>query len=86
MTQLRRKPMMTRVTKVYLSGMNLQIWTSPFASDRACFYPRYRGTSHDDVFGHLTNSSINKKSPFAAAEKDVIGEGCKWSLKRLQRR
>lgn len=52
-----------------------------------CFtsWSRYEGSSHDDVFGHLTNCSINKKSPFAAAEKDVIGGGCKWSLRRLKR-
>ncbi|CAM9402734.1 unnamed protein product, partial [Laminaria digitata] len=39
----------------------------------------------DDLFGHLTNSSINKRSPFASQEKDVIGGGCKWTLKKLQR-
>lgn len=45
---------------------------------------RYKGSSHADVFGHLTNSSINKRSPFVSDEKDVIGGGCKWSLRKLQ--
>ncbi|CAM9136833.1 unnamed protein product, partial [Sphacelaria rigidula] len=38
-----------------------------------------------DVFGHLTNTSINKRSPFVLDKKDVIGGGCKWPLRKLQR-
>lgn len=45
---------------------------------------RYEGSSHRNVFGHLTNSSINRKSPFASHDKDVIGDGCKWTLRRLR--
>ncbi|CAN0269332.1 unnamed protein product, partial [Hapterophycus canaliculatus] len=48
-------------------------------------WARYDLSPHDDVFGHLTNCSINKRSPFASQEKEVIGEGCKWTLTRLQR-
>lgn len=47
--------------------------------------PRYDLSPHDDLFGHLTNCSINKRSPFASQEKDVIGGGCKWTLQKLQR-
>ncbi|CAM9772568.1 unnamed protein product [Ectocarpus fasciculatus] len=46
---------------------------------------KYVGSPHHDLFGHLTNCSINKRSPFASQEKDVIGGGCKWTLRRLQR-
>eukprot|EP00752_Nemacystus_decipiens_P002161 g2058.t1 len=46
---------------------------------------KYERSPHDDPFGHLTNSSINKRSPFASLEKDVIGGGCKWTLTRLRR-
>ncbi|CAM9355606.1 unnamed protein product [Ectocarpus sp. 13 AM-2016] len=45
---------------------------------------KYVGSPHHDLFGHLTNCSINKRSPFASREKDVIGGGCKWTLRRLQ--
>ncbi|CAB1119827.1 unnamed protein product [Ectocarpus sp. CCAP 1310/34] len=48
-------------------------------------FARYVGSPHHDLFGHLTNCSINKRSPFASQEKDVIGGGCKWTLRRLRR-
>ncbi|CAM9574256.1 unnamed protein product [Choristocarpus tenellus] len=45
---------------------------------------KYKESHHGDLFGHLTNSSINKGSPGAAFNKDVIGGGCKWTLERLK--
>lgn len=40
--------------------------------------------SLDNVYSHLTNTSINKLSPFYAADKERIGSGCKWSLSQLR--
>lgn len=37
----------------------------------------------DNLFSHLTNSSINKHSPTYHDHKDTIGPGCKWSLEEL---
>lgn len=34
-----------------------------------------------NLFAHLTNASINKHSPDLSAEKDVIGSGCKWTIR-----
>ncbi|EPZ33400.1 Tubulin-tyrosine ligase domain-containing protein [Rozella allomycis CSF55] len=39
----------------------------------------------DNVFSHLTNTSINKFSPNLNKNKDGIGNGCKWTLKKLRR-
>ena len=34
-----------------------------------------------NLFAHLTNASINKHSPDLEADKDVIGQGCKWTIR-----
>eukprot|EP01062_Namystynia_karyoxenos_P029022 TRINITY_DN2187_c1_g1_i1.p1 TRINITY_DN2187_c1_g1~~TRINITY_DN2187_c1_g1_i1.p1 ORF type:complete len:622 (+),score=171.69 TRINITY_DN2187_c1_g1_i1:65-1930(+) len=41
------------------------------------------GRCLDSQFSHLTNSSINQVSPFFSVDKSAIGEGCKWSLRRV---
>jgi len=41
------------------------------------------GKCLDSHFSHLTNASINQASPFFSVDKVMIGEGCKWPLKRL---
>lgn len=41
-------------------------------------------TSTDNVFSHLTNTSINKFGPSYSTEKDRVGVGCKWSLSQLR--
>jgi tubulin polyglutamylase TTLL2 len=38
----------------------------------------------ENVFSHLTNTSINKNSPTLNSEKEEVGVGCKWSLSRLR--
>ncbi|KAJ3158002.1 putative tubulin polyglutamylase ttll2 [Geranomyces variabilis] len=43
----------------------------------------YTTTSHD-VYAHLTNTSINKHSPWLEDEKDEIGSGCRWTFARLR--
>ena len=44
---------------------------------------RYEMGDISNLFAHLTNSSINKFSDTYSSDKDVIGPGCKWSLKQL---
>ncbi|XP_005104034.1 tubulin polyglutamylase TTLL13P isoform X2 [Aplysia californica] len=39
----------------------------------------------DNVFAHLTNTSINKFSPGYTADKDQVGHGCKWTISQLRR-
>lgn len=39
----------------------------------------------DNLFSHLTNSSINKLSQTYNTDKDVIGSGCKWDFASLRR-
>ena len=46
---------------------------------------RYDLRNIDNLFSHLTNSSINKHSPQYETHKDVIGSGCKWTLLRLKK-
>ena len=38
----------------------------------------------DNVFSHLTNTSINKQGPCYAMDKERIGSGCKWSIGQLR--
>jgi len=42
----------------------------------------YDAADVSNLFAHLTNASINKQSPDANRTKEVIGEGCKWTIKR----
>ncbi|XP_053314770.1 probable tubulin polyglutamylase TTLL2 [Spea bombifrons] len=37
-------------------------------------------SSLDNIFAHLTNTSINKYSTSYTAEKERIGSGCKWTF------
>jgi tubulin polyglutamylase TTLL2 len=38
----------------------------------------------DNVFSHLTNTSINKLSPSLFDEKEDVGQGCKWTFAKLR--
>lgn len=38
----------------------------------------------NNVFSHLTNTSINKHGPSYQADKERIGQGCKWTLSQLR--
>lgn len=38
----------------------------------------------DNVYSHLTNTSINKYSPTYAQGKEGVGFGCKWSLSQFR--
>jgi len=37
----------------------------------------------NNVFSHLTNTSINKYGPSYAADKERVGPGCKWTLSQV---
>ena len=37
----------------------------------------------NNVFSHLTNTSINKYGPAYNAAKERIGSGCKWTLSQV---
>eukprot|EP00286_Rhodomonas_abbreviata_P021046 CAMPEP_0181302426 /NCGR_PEP_ID=MMETSP1101-20121128/7994_1 /TAXON_ID=46948 /ORGANISM="Rhodomonas abbreviata, Strain Caron Lab Isolate" /LENGTH=290 /DNA_ID=CAMNT_0023407883 /DNA_START=355 /DNA_END=1224 /DNA_ORIENTATION=- len=50
--------------------------TDKYSNDKA---------SLNNLFSHLTNSSINKHSPSLNHHKDTVGAGCKWSLSHLRR-
>lgn len=45
---------------------------------------RYDLQSLDNVYAHLTNTSINKFGPSYEKNKDVIGSGCKWNFSRFR--
>ena len=38
----------------------------------------------NNVFSHLTNTSINKHSPHYTADKERVGPGCKWTITQLR--
>ncbi|KAJ8315411.1 hypothetical protein KUTeg_007561 [Tegillarca granosa] len=40
--------------------------------------------SLNNVFAHLTNTSINKHSPAYTTDKERIGPGCKWTISQLR--
>mmetsp|Transcript_34924 Transcript_34924/g.39604 ORF Transcript_34924/g.39604 Transcript_34924/m.39604 type:complete len:645 (-) Transcript_34924:111-2045(-) len=45
---------------------------------------KYDLNSLDDRYSHLTNYSVNKFSPAMSLNKEVIGQGAKWTFKMLQ--
>ncbi|XP_060720941.1 LOW QUALITY PROTEIN: probable tubulin polyglutamylase TTLL2 [Tachysurus vachellii] len=40
--------------------------------------------SLDNLFSHLTNTSINKFSLFYTTAKESVGQGCKWTMSRFR--
>ena len=44
---------------------------------------KYDTDDIQDVYSHLTNTSINKFSPSLQDSKEDVGEGCKWTLNKL---
>lgn len=45
---------------------------------------KYDMSALNNVFAHLTNTSINKHSPSYTTDKERIGPGCKWTLSQLR--
>lgn len=44
---------------------------------------KYEGSKLDNIYAHLTNTSINKNSKTYSEDKDVIGSGAKWDFEQL---
>lgn len=45
---------------------------------------KYDLASLDNLFSHLTNTSINKFSLFYPMDKERIGQGCKWTMSKFR--
>ncbi|XP_045197137.2 uncharacterized protein LOC123551914 [Mercenaria mercenaria] len=45
---------------------------------------KYDMSALNNIFAHLTNTSINKHSPSYTTDKERIGPGCKWTLTQLR--
>ncbi|KAM4632886.1 putative tubulin polyglutamylase TTLL2 [Polymixia lowei] len=45
---------------------------------------KYKLSSLDNVYAHLTNTSINKLGPFYAMNKERVGQGCKWTMSKFR--
>ncbi|XP_030626630.1 putative tubulin polyglutamylase TTLL2 [Chanos chanos] len=45
---------------------------------------KYNLTSLNNLYSHLTNTSINKFGPFYATEKERVGQGCKWTMSKFR--
>ncbi|KAM8831299.1 putative tubulin polyglutamylase TTLL2 [Spinachia spinachia] len=45
---------------------------------------KYNLSSLRNLYAHLTNTSINKFSPFYRAAKERVGQGCKWTMSKFR--
>ncbi|CAL8091207.1 unnamed protein product [Orchesella dallaii] len=45
---------------------------------------KYDTTDLTAMYSHLTNASLNKLSPTYEEDKELIGQGCKWPLRKLR--
>lgn len=45
---------------------------------------KYNLASLNNLFSHLTNTSINKFGPFYTTDKERVGQGCKWTLSKFR--
>lgn len=45
---------------------------------------KYDLSALDNMYSHLTNTSINKHSPAYSMDKERIGPGCKWTITQLR--
>lgn len=45
---------------------------------------KYSLSSLDNLFSHLTNTSINKFGPSYTTDKERVGQGCKWTMSKFR--
>ncbi|KAG7219117.1 hypothetical protein INR49_019325 [Caranx melampygus] len=45
---------------------------------------KYNLSSLQNLYAHLTNTSINKFGPFYKTEKGRVGRGCKWTMSKFR--
>lgn len=45
---------------------------------------KYQLSHLGNLYSHLTNTSINKFSPFYKMEKGKVGQGCKWTMSKFR--
>ncbi|XP_029318676.1 probable tubulin polyglutamylase TTLL2 [Cottoperca gobio] len=45
---------------------------------------KYNLSSLQNLYAHLTNTSINKFGPFYKMEKERVGQGCKWTMSKFR--
>ncbi|KAM9840299.1 putative tubulin polyglutamylase TTLL2 [Aulostomus maculatus] len=45
---------------------------------------KYDLSSLNNLYAHLTNTSINKLSPFYKTVKERVGKGCKWTMSEFR--
>lgn len=45
---------------------------------------KYNLSYLDDLYAHLTNTSINKFSPFYTEDKEKVGQGCTWTMSKFR--
>uniref|UniRef100_A0A8C6UGP8 Tubulin tyrosine ligase-like family, member 2 n=1 Tax=Neogobius melanostomus TaxID=47308 RepID=A0A8C6UGP8_9GOBI len=45
---------------------------------------KYQLSHLGNLYSHLTNTSINKFSPFYKTEKGKVGQGCKWTMSKFR--
>ncbi|XP_044232316.1 probable tubulin polyglutamylase TTLL2 [Thunnus albacares] len=45
---------------------------------------KYNLSSLQNLYAHLTNTSINKFGPFYKSEKERVGQGCKWTMSKFR--
>uniref|UniRef100_A0AAY5EJD0 Tubulin tyrosine ligase-like family, member 2 n=1 Tax=Electrophorus electricus TaxID=8005 RepID=A0AAY5EJD0_ELEEL len=49
-----------------------------------CFVSeKYNLASLDNLFSHLTNTSIDKFGPFYTTDKEQVGQGCTWTMSKF---
>ncbi|XP_072307733.1 probable tubulin polyglutamylase TTLL2 [Eucyclogobius newberryi] len=45
---------------------------------------KYQLSNLRNLYSHLTNTSINKFSPFYKTDKGKVGQGCKWTMSKFR--
>uniref|UniRef100_UPI003AAFB2A0 probable tubulin polyglutamylase TTLL2 n=1 Tax=Centroberyx gerrardi TaxID=166262 RepID=UPI003AAFB2A0 len=45
---------------------------------------KYNLSSLNNLYAHLTNTSINKFGPFYTTNKERVGQGCKWTMSKFR--
>ncbi|XP_062324111.1 probable tubulin polyglutamylase TTLL2, partial [Osmerus eperlanus] len=45
---------------------------------------KYSLSSLENLFSHLTNTSINKFGPSYTTDKERVGQGCKWTMSKFR--
>ncbi|XP_010867012.2 probable tubulin polyglutamylase TTLL2 [Esox lucius] len=71
--------------RIYVCVKSFQPLTIYMHQEGLVRFEKYNLSSLDNLYSHLTNTSINKFGPYYTTNKEKVGQGCKWTMSKFRR-